>query len=394
MKKILALLVPAVIVIFVIFPAAAADYSAIIDAGSSGSRIYLYQNCTATDGSPEAVLLQLNNNKITPGIASFATTPAMIGSYISPLLHSVRNKLEELGINEKEVDFYLLATAGMRVVAPSLQAALYSNLIDYLKANTDFKIQDVTTISGKYEGAFNWIAVNSLRNTLNSDNLEANAGVLDLGGASLEIAFATNRQNFPQKDIVKFKYGRKKYILYSQSYLGLGQDMARYQFSNDPACFPREYPMPDGLTGTGNYHQALANVKRLIRTHKISRFTAKLPDMNKFIALSGFVYIITPLELSSFYSIKDIEKASLHFSQKTWPQLLQEFPDDNYLYSYYFNSILIINLLKALGFSHSSKMEATNMIGEKDISWTRGAAIFFVAGNRLKSNSLIEAAAA
>ncbi|MCP3967390.1 MAG: hypothetical protein GY750_08370 [Lentisphaerae bacterium] len=394
MKKIFTILTSAVVFVFIFSTLSAADYSVIVDAGSTGSRIYLYQNTKDSNGFPEALQVKLSNNKVTPGIANYAGSPQNVGAYITPLLQSVETKLNDIGVNQKDVDFYLLATAGMRVIAPSQQTALYDELINYVKTNTEFNVKDVSTISGKYEGVFNWIAVNSLRNTLTSGDVDANLGILDLGGASLEIAFATSKPIFNKNDKVNFNYGQTKYILYSHSYLGLGQDMARYQFSDDPSCFLKNYPLPNGLSGTGNYHVAIRNVSRLVRNHQIGRSSTQLPNLSHFVALSGFVYIMQPLELSPYFSINDLKKATMSYSQKTWSQVQEENPDNPYLYSYYFNSILIINLLKTMGFNHHSKLEAASDIDGKDISWTQGAAIFFIAGNQLESKTFAEIAAA
>jgi len=70
-----------------------ASYIAVIDAGSSGSRIYLY-NVTEENGKVTAknIPLDKKTSKIQPGISNYASSPEKVGAeHIAPLIKALRD---------------------------------------------------------------------------------------------------------------------------------------------------------------------------------------------------------------------------------------------------------------------------------------------------------------
>src|SRR3989338_3777919 len=102
-----------------------------------------------------------------------------------------------------------------------------------------FKTVSVKTISGKMEGVYDWLALNYLKNTLTLPSKNT-FGVLDMGGASTEITFATHENISPNNKFI-VNINNHAYQLYSHSYLGLGQDVARSQYTSNANCFPVGY---------------------------------------------------------------------------------------------------------------------------------------------------------
>lgn len=185
------------------------DTIAIVDAGSSGSRLYLY----AVDKKLKTVT-QVNNDVPRIDLKLSENCNQMdIGGYISSLTGENPNKY---GIK----DLYVLATAGMRYVNKSNANDIYKRMIN-MESN-GYKVISAMTISGKYEGLYAWIASNydQLKGKNSWKNVE-HKGIIEIGGASMQIAFANPSESIDKKDVVK----RNDLSIYSKSFLGGGVDM-------------------------------------------------------------------------------------------------------------------------------------------------------------------------
>ena len=356
-------------------------YYAVVDASSTGSRMYLYKY-KDNENNVKIEELKLKKNIVNPGISSIAGCPSKVGKYIQPLIDSVYSILSSQGIEEKDINFYLLATAGMRVVSPVLQKNVYNHLKKYIKEKTKFKIETITTISGRHEGVFDWITYNYLTNRLFTGKT---MGILDLGGASVEIAFETNKPIFNPDDKVEFKIGPKKNTVYSHSYLGLGQELAMSQYANEPSCFPKGYPLPNKEQGSGEFNRSLLKIEKLINVvHNVNKPSTIIPDINKFVGISGFYYTPNsePFGLGQYISIKTLKDRGRKFGLQLWSETEKKYGRDPYLYLYYFSSSFISVLLeKGFGFNENTKFNVVNSVNGTDVSWTLGAMIYYAEDN-------------
>ncbi|XP_014777473.1 ectonucleoside triphosphate diphosphohydrolase 7 isoform X2 [Octopus bimaculoides] len=147
-------------------------YGIVIDCGSSGSRVYVYQWPTHS-GNPNELLhiSQLRETsgepvvkKITPGLSTFASNPSAASKYLHPLLSYAAKNIPEG--KHSETLLYILATAGMRVLPASAQASILEELqtsipkyFKFVVAKNNFEV-----ITGKQEGVYGWIAVNYILN--------------------------------------------------------------------------------------------------------------------------------------------------------------------------------------------------------------------------------------
>ena len=341
---------------------------AIIDAGSSGSRLYFY-SYQHTSKSSLPVLQLLSSHKVTPGLASFADSSQTIPSYLVKLIND-----KNLTNSEKTADFYLLATAGMRLIPVNQQHLILSEVKKYLYTHTNFQVKEVATIPGKLEGVFDWLAINYWNRSLQPNKT---VGVLDLGGASAEIAFATKDQN--NKNIYKIIVGNTAYRLYSQSNLGLGEDQARHQFINDPHCFPLAYPLPNTSTADGDYAKCLMDIRPLITDiHHVMIRLPPIPKSKSFIAVSGYFYTTKALAIKSVPSIASFNQAAAQLCRTNWLSLLETHDRDKYLSMHCFNAALISSLLtKGYGFNAHWQIMAHKLINGHDPDWTAGAAIYY-----------------
>lgn len=192
---------------------------AIIDAGSSGSRLWVYQVNPKADTVEILFPSKPEHNAKGPALSSIRTDS------VYQFLESMASKYN---VNYKDsIPLYVLATAGMRMI-PQKADSIYSIMNglneDHRKFNGCFKLDTAMTISGRYEGFYAWLAANYKANklTVNGDELVINGntlGILEIGGASMQIAFAT------KDDCVVDTISREKLgCIYSKSYLHYGAD--------------------------------------------------------------------------------------------------------------------------------------------------------------------------
>jgi Golgi nucleoside diphosphatase len=98
-------------------------YSIQIDAGSQGTRVYVYQYDTITNTNvdvytaPEKTLIQLGNKRVKPGISSFwnrTATPDGLTRTIQSLVDYAKSLIPLSEVHKTPIS--LKATAGLRVL--------------------------------------------------------------------------------------------------------------------------------------------------------------------------------------------------------------------------------------------------------------------------------------
>jgi len=193
-------------------------YAIVMDAGSSGTRAYLYTWPNHSGDKHE--LLQIKPlkkdgepmvQKASPGLSSLAETPEKAFLYMQPLLQFASDNIPK--DKHKTTPLYILATAGMRLIEKTQQEEILRQLRNGISQHFDFYFPEgnLDIISGKQEGIYQWLAINYVlgkfrhRDHLNQgeelvavepskregDNLvfrPRTVGALDMGGASMQIA--------------------------------------------------------------------------------------------------------------------------------------------------------------------------------------------------------------
>ncbi|KAM0571955.1 hypothetical protein ACHAO3_005831 [Verticillium nonalfalfae] len=128
-------------------------YGIIFDAGSSGTRLYVYKWKEHAEAVQDATKEELHrlpkikletSEKIHPGVSSFADKPEDIGP--EHLKALVELALDEVPASKvAETPIYLMATAGMRLLPEIKQQELLQSMCIYLRDNTDFSLPDCNT---------------------------------------------------------------------------------------------------------------------------------------------------------------------------------------------------------------------------------------------------------
>lgn len=205
--------------------------------------------------------------KINPGLSSCSNNPSSASDYIDPLLKFAATNIPPS--KHKETPLFILATAGMRLLPEQTQNAILDDLRKDIPKNYSFILSanHIQVISGKDEGIYSWIAINYLMGKF--DHSFSNGpialidlgnkfttrtrtiGMLEMGGASLQVAYEITSKNqmnklkekFVSDEMVKNMISdvnlgcsthdsNHDYHLFVTTYLGLGANVARTNYVN------------------------------------------------------------------------------------------------------------------------------------------------------------------
>ena len=227
-------------------PGASAAWGIVLDMGSSGTRARIHsweQTVAMTEFVPEDSA-DKDALEISPGLAD--VRPADIDGYLRPLIAQVVRWIPAEAAPATRIRAF--ATAGMRTLDSPEQEAIWAAVREVL-ADRDtspflFDPSDATTISGNLEGLFGFLAVNFILEVASAANpAEQLVGAMDLGGASVELAFAPDGAAPIMADAYRTVINERAIQVYSHSYMNAGQDVARSRLAEQ---LVRMYGMRDG----------------------------------------------------------------------------------------------------------------------------------------------------
>jgi hypothetical protein len=374
-KILLALINITILILSLISEAIAAELSqecdknqciAVIDAGSSGSRLHIYQLTPKSNHHNQ--IQEIFTKKISPGISSIDANDKSITQYMDELMSSV---------GKTELSMYFYATAGMRLLPQSEQQKKYKLLANWFKPHSNIRVLDIRTISGQDEAMFGWAADAWQRAATGID--PSTVGMMDFGGASVEIAFpqASNEGD----NIREVNLLGKTYYLFVDSFLGLGQSEVLRQFLANPSCFPVGYPLPDDKLGTGNALSCQHDSDTFIKFHHVSESVKDVLSSTAELIwdMSGsLVYMLNsePFKSSNEPVTTDslFHKGKTDICEQNWPELQSAFPDDTYIYQYCLNAVVYSTLItNGYGISPASTIYSSS--SQANIDWALGVVI-------------------
>jgi len=205
-------------------------YAILIDAGSTGSKMYVYKISLNKWGKVDEVsdLEQLENplGKVKPGLSSLLDKQDEIALYLEKFIDTAKEIVPEDKWTSTPI--LVLATAGMRLLPEADQDVIMDKVREAL-SNEDFSPflyneQNVRVISGKDEAIYAWITVNFIQGVLTAPGRRQRTwGTLDLGGASTQNTF------FYKMGETR-KVGKRFYRLFAKSYLDMGLQSIHERF--------------------------------------------------------------------------------------------------------------------------------------------------------------------
>lgn len=357
----------------------------IVDAGSSGSRAYVFR----VEHKPHSSLLHLveleetDHDRTLVGLDVYETEPKQAGPSLGMMFDSVTAKIKEDGGEPSKTPFYLYATAGMRLLKER-NAVAVDQIYDSVRTTADkrFQVKATKTISGQWEGVYNWIGINYLLGTLNKP--DKTIGALDMGGASTEITYMTNVGK-TSSDIVPITLGDHQYSVFSHSFLGLGDDQVALKLQSVGYCYPEDTP---GVNNAKfSYPLCSKETDALVSQNNVHSQLAKIPPHKKFMAISGYYYV------ADFFSAKDqpqpltsMTRQIQHVCKNKYQSIRQDHLNlsERYLKTYCLQGVYQLSLLlDGYGFSEHISKEQLKIVkklkthdGTYKINWAVGAAIY------------------
>ncbi len=244
-----------------------ADFRAVIDAGSSGTRLLLYKVKYKPNGYPKVTWKKTFegdddgiDDYVNPDVSQRPGTGNLNKDVIDPLIEAATttylSKRKPQRKSNIKVD--LLATAGMREAqakwGKSAVKKMYSGIrtnlnnastpfnqqLKGISAGSKFSAGKVQTINGDtQEGVWTWVNLNDYYcNYFKDPNGKKKKGcrgakggvlgVLEVGGASTQVAFPVRAKKAkPRSYVHQVTLNHRNLRVYNKTFLGLGMDSAR-----------------------------------------------------------------------------------------------------------------------------------------------------------------------
>lgn len=422
-------------------------YGIVIDAGSSGSRAMIYawddpsSSPLAVNGSYRLPAIEKAGEhwtyKTSPGISSFAEKPHRVGiEHIKPLLDYAQRAMPKRQIPHTPV--LLLATAGMRLLAPAHQSQILDMACSYARTNYEFLLPDCQTsfqvVSGELEGLYGWVAVNYLMGGF-KDGDKSTHGFLDMGGASAQIAFepAKKAALVHQHDLATVTLRGMdgtdvSHQVFVATFLGHGTNEARRRYVEmlqqngtqrnaasskvpvvDDPCLGAGLALPTTkgkqvvLRGTGQFSKCVAATEPLLNNtvcpiEPCLFAGVHAPEIDfgvqQFVGVSEYWFASHDyLGLGGMWDVNKYETRATEFCQKPWSEARQLVGGDHLamgrLQMQCFKAAWLVNVLhKGFGVPRkattpglaSSPFQSVSEVGEIEVSWTLGALLLKVSG--------------
>lgn len=345
-----------------------------VDAGSSGSRLHVYQ---FTKSSSLPVIKKVFSESIKPGLSFYSHHPDKAGSSLKKLFDDATQFIKKNGINPKDTPVDILSTGGMRILPQNKQAAIDKDVFNFLKKNYPFPIEAVKVISGQMEGLYGWLSINYLSG--NFIDHQSTQGSIDMGGLSTQIVFATPNHNTSADDI-EININHHDYHVFSKSFLGMGQDKVRTNLQNDPkinSCYPKKHKINE-VMGDFNLASCSAIYARMIKESKISQEVIPVQNGQSFVAHQGYYYVYNFFNVTTTPDQSSLRSRIRTVCAENWDQLQDKYPQvkENYLSSYCANGVYADQLLYNTYKLNGSQLTVTNQIRQQDIDWTLGALLY------------------
>jgi len=277
------------------------QHGLMIDAGSTGSRLHVYEWEPRVLRNAEDIEEAVSGNRLSfpasnsrwtdrlrPGLSTFASIAdddellRAVSEYLQPLLDFAQSVLHAKADQFGQFPIFVRATAGMRILTAADRARVMHAVRTILQSSP-FRFdsdEQARVISGEEEAVFDWAGVNFLLGDLlaqshgsgtvtasssGSEPTMTTHGALDMGGGSTQISFFEPHQDI-MSNLFKLQIGQAKHWnIYAHSFLFYGLNEARDRFHAKLAANKtREERL---ITGLYNPCQPHGSARQEIRTN-------------------------------------------------------------------------------------------------------------------------------
>ncbi|MCJ1480140.1 Guanosine-diphosphatase [Schaereria dolodes] len=217
------------------------QYTLMIDAGSTGSRIHVYRfnNCGPAPELEHEEFKMTEKKNGGSGLSSYKSDAEGAAKSLDVLMDVA---LETVPDNLKACSpVAVKATAGLRRLGPEMSDKILEAVRERLETKYPFPVVSkenggVIIMDGKDEGVYAWITTNYLLGKIGGPDKTPTAAIFDLGGGSTQIVFQPTF-NSPSKGMPEklsegdhkyaLSFGGRDFELYQHSHLGYGLMTAR-----------------------------------------------------------------------------------------------------------------------------------------------------------------------
>ncbi|EAS04665.2 GDA1/CD39 nucleoside phosphatase family protein (macronuclear) [Tetrahymena thermophila SB210] len=233
----------------------------LLDAGSSSTKIRLYSSvCRQTSQIPQLKALTplgqdgkaLFADKIQISGKNVALTAvnlqeADFTNYFN-VAFQIISDMKQFYKFDIQPFLFLRATAGLRLLTQDQQESILNLVRVVFRKQSSFYFLDdswARVITGEEEGLFLWLSVNYAYQNIKHQSIQQfdiqnTAAVIDIGGASAQIAFHSSSTNNKLLDLPE----KTRVQIYSHTILGYGNDQSILGMANYASCFQKT----DGFT--------------------------------------------------------------------------------------------------------------------------------------------------
>ena len=304
----------------------------------------------------------------------------------------------------------------MRLVNKADQTSLMNAVSEALKSSPfAFNSGDARILSGEEEAAFGWLSINYILSNFDEENKKAMMGIMDMGGASTQIAFEPNVQIMADEFSVKIL--NHIHRVYATSYLKYGNDQfkmlvlesikssssisgknASVPIPNPCQCFnfTENFTLPEDTSatffnGTGDWDECKKVTDALMYPATPCFYVDPSKDCavngnymselaGDFYAINSLFYTASGLGLVKFTESKTLSLSQIETAGKSWCTKRENAASNSHAPDYCRNSAYIVSLLnKAYGFDMADNTSVTYAkdVNGFNVEWTLGLAIFY-----------------
>lgn len=212
-------------------------YAAVIDAGSTGTRLHVFTFSRGRFGGDETLRGEAFH-AVEPGLKSYGADAAAAAASVDQLLAKARAVVPAR--ERASTPLSVRATAGLRLMPEGREAAdaIMKAVRDKIAAS-GFHAKSsesfVGIMDGADEGAHGWVSVNYLLGNFGGSP-EKTVSVVDLGGGSTQIAYAVGSRaakEAPDGYVREIQATSSKYSTYVRSFKGYGLVAVRAKIFNN-----------------------------------------------------------------------------------------------------------------------------------------------------------------
>ena len=390
------------------------EYAAVIDAGSTGSRIYVY-SYEASD--PTGTMAAVSHHRVRPSLSSFMNETRFDADALSNQFGVLVDYAKEHIPKSRwpSTPLMIAATAGLRRMDESLRELLMQGakeVLMILASDFAFLPDSSGVISGNVEALYDIMAILPVVERISADLQDIRYGVIDLGGSSMQYAYQLEIEGEGRT----CSSDKDSFFLRSFSGLGLIEGMetllaVHKDMGNEvnPCVPPDGVPFNGGVVaGGGDFTACVALIKKLYleKMLQVSGLTICSPSSHPNIVtgldnVPPLLHLLglapledsSPLSTRALISPKQIADSAESLCAQPWQSLLEEvapsFPSYRGHRACYGSALLFVLLEEVvLGKCGQGNSEMEKGVSEEqlllplaelprygELSWALGAAL-------------------